>query len=75
MEWEELRLLEERIEKILQGYLRLKEERDRLLELLKERDEEIAGLRKEVEVLKGERHEVRSRVERLIERLQAAPLE
>ncbi|RLA82105.1 MAG: hypothetical protein DRG31_07850 [Deltaproteobacteria bacterium] len=68
MQWEEIRLLEERIEKVFEAYKRLKAERDQFAELLRQKDEEI-------ESLKREREEIRSRVEKLIERLEAMVLE
>lgn len=75
MNWEEFKLLEEKIERVIEGYMRLKAERDQLLSLLRQKEEELGELHKEVEALKTERGEVRSRVERLIERLEAAPLD
>ena len=75
MDWEEFKLLEEKIESVIDGYMRLKAERDQLLSLLRQKEEELSDLHKEVEALKVERGEVRSRVERLIERLEAAPLD
>jgi predicted nucleic acid-binding Zn-ribbon protein len=68
-------VLEERLNKILEGYTTLKEEREKLISQMHKNDEEVKELRKEVTTLKNERSEVRVRIERLIKRLEGIPLE
>ena len=68
-------VLEERLNKILEGYSTLKEEREKLISQMHVNEEEVKELRKEVTTLKNERSEVRARIERLIKRLEGIPLE
>jgi predicted nucleic acid-binding Zn-ribbon protein len=68
-------VLEERLNKILDGYTTLKEEREKLISQMRVNEEEVEKLRNEVTTLKNERSEVRVRIERLIERLEGIPLE
>ena len=68
-------VLEERLNKILEGYTTLKEEREKLISQMHKNDEEVKELRKEVTTLKNERSEVRARIERLVKRLEGIPLE
>ena len=68
-------VLEEKLNKILEGYTTLKEEREKLITQMHVNEEEVEKLRKEITTLKNERSEVRVRIERLIERLEGIPLE
>jgi predicted nucleic acid-binding Zn-ribbon protein len=68
-------VLEEKLNKILEGYTTLKEEREKLISRMHANEEEVETLRNEVSILKNERSEVRARIERLIERLEGIPLE
>ena len=68
-------VLEEKLNKILEGYTTLKEEREKLVAQMQGNEEEVEKLRNEVTTLKNERSEVRERIERLIKRLEGIPLE
>ena len=68
-------VLEERLNKILQGYTTLKEEREKLISQMRANEKEVEQLREEVSTLKNERSEVCARIEGLIERLEEIPLE
>jgi len=68
-------VLEDKLNKILEGYTTLKEERGKLISRMKENEGEVEKLRVEVDALKNERLEVRTRIERLIERLEGIPLD
>jgi predicted nucleic acid-binding Zn-ribbon protein len=68
-------VLEEKLNKILEGYTILKEEREKLITQMHGNEEEVEKLRKEITTLKDERSEVRARIDRLIERLEGIPLE
>ena len=72
---EKFAVLEDRLNKILKGYTTLKEERERLISQMKDREGADEKLREEVSDLKNERLEFRTRIERLIERLEEIPLD
>ena len=63
------------LNKILEGYTTLKEEREKLISQMKEKEKEVEKLKKEFSALKNERSEVRTRIERLIKRLEGIPLD
>lgn len=63
-------VLEERLNRILEGYTKLKEEREKLIVRIRGQEEEVDRCKGEVSSLRKERLEVRTRVERLIERLE-----
>lgn len=66
--------LEERLNKILEGYTKLKGEREELISKIQEKEGELERLKAEVSSLKTERSETRTRIERLIKRLEEIPL-
>ena len=68
-------ILEGRLNKILEGYTTLKEEREKLSSQMKEKEKEVEKLKEELYALNNERSEVRTRIERLIKRLEGIPLE
>ena len=68
-------VLEERINKILEGYTTLKEEREGLISQVKAKEAEVEKLREEIYALRNERLEARTRIQRLIERLEGIPLD
>ena len=68
-------VLEERLNKILEGYTTLKEEREKLISQMQEKEKEVEKLKEELYALKNDRAEVRTRIDRLIERLKGIPLE
>jgi predicted nucleic acid-binding Zn-ribbon protein len=68
-------VLEDKLNEILEGYTTLKEEREKLISQMKAKEEAVEKLKEEVYALKNERSEVRTRIERLIERLEGIPLE
>jgi len=74
-EIEKFAVLEDRLNKILKGYITLKEEREKLLSQMKDKEGAIERLREEVSDLKNGRLEFRTRIERLIERLEEIPLD
>jgi uncharacterized coiled-coil DUF342 family protein len=71
----QLAVLEERLNKILEGYTTLKEEREKLISQMHVNEKVVEELREEISTLKNERLEVRARIERLIERLEGIPLD
>ena len=72
---EKFAVLEDRLNKILEGYTTVKEEKEKLLSQVKETEGAVERLQKEVSNLKNERLEFRTRIERLIERLEGIPLD
>jgi predicted nucleic acid-binding Zn-ribbon protein len=68
-------ILEGRLNKILEGYTTLKEEREKLSSQMKEKEKEVEKLKEELYALNNERSEVRTRIERLIKRLEGIPLD
>jgi len=68
-------VLEERLNKILEGYTTLKEEREKFISQMQEKEKEVEKLKEELYALKNDRAEVRTRIDRLIERLEGIPLE
>ena len=68
-------ILEGRLNKILEGYTTLKEEREKLISQMKEKEKEVEKLKEELYALNNERSEVRTRIERLIKRLEGIPLD
>lgn len=75
MEWEELRILEEKVEKVIEAYRRLKARNEEMNELLKQQAEELTKLKEENEGLKKEKEEVRLRVEQILGRLDSVPFD
>jgi septation ring formation regulator EzrA len=74
-ELEKFTALEERLNKVLEGYSALKEEKERLFSQVQGKTEEVARLQEEISLLRHERLEARRRIERLLERLEVIPLE
>ncbi len=70
MELEQLSLLEQRVERLIQQYGRLKEEKTLLERSLAERDERVRALEREVDGLRQERDIIRERLARLIETIE-----
>ena len=68
-------LLEEKLNRILEGYIKLKEEREELIVQIKGKSEEIERLKNETSALNKERVEIGTKIARLIERLEEFPLE
>ncbi len=75
MDWEELRILEERVEKVLEAYRRLKAKNEEISELLRQQTEELTRLKEENEGLKKEKEEVRLKVEQILGRLESVPFD
>lgn len=74
-EIEKFVVLEDRLNKILKGYITLKEEREKLLSQMKDKEGAVERLQEEISDLKNGRLEFRTRIERLIERLEEIPLD
>lgn len=74
-EIEKFAVLEDKLNKILKGYITLKEEREKLLSQMKDKEGAVERLQEEVSDLKNGRLEFRTRIERLIERLEEIPLD
>ena len=70
MELEQLSLLEQRVERLIQQYGRLKEEKTLLERSLAEKDERVRALEREVDGLRQERDIIRERLARLIETIE-----
>ena len=74
-EIEKFAVLEDRLNEILKGYTALKEEKESIFSQMREQKEEVEKLRGEISTLKNERLEIRTRIDRLIERLEGIPLD
>ena len=73
-EVDKFEVLEEKLSRILEGYTKLRNEREELTSRLKEQTGELERLRGEIYSLKNEKSEARTRIERLIEKLEGIPL-
>jgi len=74
-EIEKFAVLEDKLNKILKGYITLKEESEKLVSQMKDKEGAVERLQEEVSDLKTGRLEFRTRIERLIERLEEIPLD
>ncbi len=72
---EKFAVLEDRLNKILNGYTTLQEEKKGFFSKMRDQEVEVERLREEISSLKNERLEMRTRIERLIERLEGIPLD
>lgn len=75
MDWEELRILEEKVEKVLEAYRKLKARNEEMNDLLRQQVEELTRLKEENEGLKKEKEEVRLRLEQILGRLESVPFD
>jgi len=66
--------LEERLDRILEGFTTLKEENERLASRLRDKELEVETLKNEISLLRNEKSDARKRIERLIQRLEGIPL-
>lgn len=66
--------LEERLDRILEGFTTLKEENARLASRLRDKELEVNSLINEISLLRNEKSDARKRIERLIQRLEGIPL-
>ena len=66
--------LEERLDRILEGFTTLKEENERLASRLRDKELELDSLTNEISLLRNEKSDARKRIERLIQRLEGIPL-
>ena len=66
--------LEERLDRILEGFTTLKEENERLASRLRDKELEVETLKNEISLLRNEKSDARKRIERLIQRLEDIPL-
>jgi chromosome segregation ATPase len=74
-ETEKFTSLEEKLNKVLEGYITLKQERERLSSRMQGETAEVKRLQEELSSLKREHAEARKRIERLLEKLERIPLE
>ena len=74
-ETEKFTSLEEKLNKILEGYIALKQEKERLSSRMQGETAEVKRLQEEITLLKREHAEARKRIERLLEKLEGIPLE
>ena len=74
-ESEKFTVLEEKLNKVLEGYIALKKEKERLSSQVQGEAAEVKRLREEITLLKQEHAEARKRIERLLEKLERIPLE
>jgi predicted nucleic acid-binding Zn-ribbon protein len=74
-ETEKFTALEEKLNKVLESYIALKKEKERLSSQVGGGGEEVKRLREEITRLKQEHSEARKRIERLLEKLERIPLE
>ncbi len=64
------RRLEERVREVLQGYNRLRQEKDILADKLRLKDKSIDELNQKLKVLDERKNSVKGRIERLIQRIE-----
>ncbi len=69
MEFQEIKLLEEKIEALLGVVENLRRERESLLQQLKQKEEEIAGLQADLARFQEERAQIKDRVQGLLSRI------
>ncbi|NPB08892.1 MAG: cell division protein ZapB [Thermodesulfobacteria bacterium] len=69
MEFQEIRLLEEKIEALLGVLQDLRREKEELLAQLRQKEEEISGLRTELSRLREERDLIKEKVQGLLSRI------
>jgi chromosome segregation ATPase len=62
--------LEERVKEILQGYSRLKQEKEVMADKLRLKDKSIDELNEKIQALDDSKHSIRTRIERLIQRIE-----
>jgi len=74
-ETEKFTALEEKLNKVLEGYIALKKEKERLSSQMQGEAAQVKRLRGEIILLKQEHSEARKRIERLLEKLEGIPLE
>jgi predicted nucleic acid-binding Zn-ribbon protein len=74
-ETEKFTALEEKLNKVLEGYIALKQEKERLSSRMQGEAVEVKRLQEEMTQLKQEHAEARQRIERLLEKLERIPLE
>jgi chromosome segregation ATPase len=68
---ESFKRLEERVRVALQGFDRLRKEREELVDKLRRKDQSINELNEKLRALKDRRNSAKARIERLIERIEA----
>jgi predicted nuclease with TOPRIM domain len=64
------RRLEERVQEVLQGYDRLQQEREALVDKLRHRDKSINELHEKLRALDDAKQSIRARLQRLIQRIE-----
>jgi chromosome segregation ATPase len=74
-ETEKFTALEEKLNKVLEGYIVLKKEKEKLFSRMQGETAEVKRLQEEMTLLKQEHAEARKRIERLLEKLERIPLE
>ena len=74
MDLENLKLLEGRIGQLLDQHERLREQHEVLLQRLKEREKQVAEVTGQLQYYEQERSEIRSRLERILTRLEGLGL-
>jgi chromosome segregation ATPase len=67
---ESFKRLEERVRVALQGFDRLRKEREELVDKLRRKDQSINELNEKLRALKDRRNSAKARIERLIERIE-----
>jgi chromosome segregation ATPase len=68
---ESFKRLEERVRVVLQGFDRLRKEREELVDKLRRKDQSINELNEKLRALKDRGNSAKARIERLIERIEA----
>ena len=71
---ENLKLLETKLERFLAEHERIRQERDRLGERLREREQQFAEMAGQLEGYEKERSEFKTRLERILSRLDGLDL-
>jgi predicted nucleic acid-binding Zn-ribbon protein len=69
MDIENLKVLESKIDQVLDQHERLQQQHDALAQRLKEREQQLADVAGQVQQYEQERVEIRTRLERILSRL------
>jgi cell division protein ZapB len=69
MDYNELKLLEDKTKVLINSFHNLKQERDKLINLNEEKSNEINDLKSQISLMENERNEIRNRIEGLISKI------
>ncbi len=74
MEFQEIKVLEEKIEGLLALLERMRQQNEDLKHQLQQKEEELAKIQQELNLLRSERQEVKDRVQTILSKLDQLPM-